>query len=233
MGVELSAGRPRPLGATFDGDGVNFAVFSEHATKVTLCLCDEQGRETFLVDLLERDGHVWHGYIAGLRPGQQYGYRVHGPYEPKQGHRFNPHKFLIDPYAKQLTGHPVWNDALYGYEVGHKNKDLSFDTRDSADFMPRSVVTNPAMTSARAGARPDTPWSETVVYEAHVKGLTAQRGDVSDRCRGQSKRGVVHSRNPHGSHHNPGLQDTMPHHPGAISQCIRIRILSPLMPRRW
>ena len=141
---QLSAGRPNPLGATFDGEGVNFAVFSQHATKVTLCLCDETGEEVYLVDLAEREGHIWHGYIAGLRPGQKYGYRVHGPYAPAEGHRFNPHKFLVDPYAKQLTGHLAWHDALYGYEIGHADGDLSFDSRDSAPYMPRCVIEDPS-----------------------------------------------------------------------------------------
>ena len=176
---QLSAGRPNPLGATFDGEGVNFAVFSQHATKVTLCLCDESGAETFLLDLVEREGHIWHGYIAGLRPGQKYGYRVHGPYAPAEGHRFNPHKFLVDPYAKQLTGHLEWHDALYGYEIGHADGDLSFDARDSAPYMPRSVVVDPAFTWGRQDQmRLDTRWSDTILYEAHVKGLTAGRDDI-------------------------------------------------------
>ncbi|WP_127558919.1 glycogen debranching protein GlgX [Nioella ostreopsis] len=176
---QLSAGRPNPLGATFDGEGVNFAVFSQHATRVTLCLCDEKGRETYLIDLAEREGHIWHGYISGLRPGQQYGYRAHGPYAPDEGHRFNPHKFLLDPYAKRIAGHPVWNDALYGYEIGHVDEDMSFDTRDSAPYMPRSVVVDPSFTWGRGERlRLDTPWNETILYEAHVKGLTAQRVDI-------------------------------------------------------
>lgn len=176
---QLTAGRPFPLGATFDGEGVNFAVFSQHATRVTLCLCDEDGNEKVLIDLAEREGHVWHGYISGLRPGQKYGYRVHGPYAPEEGHRFNHHKFLIDPYAKRLDGHVKWHDALYGYKIGHVDKDLSFDTRDSAPYMPRSVVVDPAFTWGRQErSRLDTPWSDTIIYEAHVKGLTAQRKDV-------------------------------------------------------
>ena len=97
--AQLSSGHPYPLGATFDGEGVNFAIFSQNATRVTLCLCDEKGRENRQVDLVEQEGHIWHGYLSGLQPGQQYGYRIHGPYEPEQGHRFNPHKFLIDPYS--------------------------------------------------------------------------------------------------------------------------------------
>ena len=175
---QLTAGRPYPLGASFDGEGVNFAVFSQHATRVTLCLFDDAGNESFLIDLAERDGHVWHGYISGMRPGQQYGYRVHGPYAPEEGHRFNPHKLLIDPYAKKLTGHPVWHDALYGYTIGDPQCDLSFDRRDSAPFMPRSVVVDPAFSWSESANRPRYSWSETVIYEAHVKGLTAQRSDV-------------------------------------------------------
>ncbi len=175
----LSAGRPHPFGATFDGEGVNFAVFSRHATRVVLCLCDDDGREVYLVDLAEREGHIWHGYLSGLRPGQQYGYRVHGPYAPEQGHRFNPFKLLMDPYAKALTGHLEWNDALYGYEIGHPDKDLSFDSRDSAPYMPRSVVVDPAFTWGRGERlRLDTPWSDTILYEAHVKGLTALRPEI-------------------------------------------------------
>ncbi len=176
---DLSAGRPYPLGATFDGEGVNFAVYSQNATRVVLCLCDEDGKENFLIDLAEREGHVWHGYLSGLRPGQQYGYRVHGPYAPQDGHRFNPYKLLMDPYAKALTGHLEWHDALYGYEIGHPDKDLSFDTRDSAPYMPRSVVVDPAFTWGRGEQlRLDTPWTDTILYEAHVKGLTAERSDV-------------------------------------------------------
>lgn len=178
----LSAGRPFPLGATFDGEGVNFAVFSQHATRVTLCLCDAQGNEEILIDLAERDGHVWHGYISGLRPGQQYGYRVHGPYKPEEGHRFNHHKFLVDPYAKRLKGRVKWHDALYGYRVGHRDLDLSFDRRDSAKYMPRSVVEDPAFTWGRQDRmRLDHSWNETVIYEAHVKGLTQMRSDVPHR----------------------------------------------------
>ncbi|MEL6689119.1 MAG: glycogen debranching protein GlgX [Pseudomonadota bacterium] len=180
--LQLSAGRPYPLGATFDGEGVNFAVFSQHATRVTLCLFDDEGREALLVELAERDGHVWHGYFSGMQPGQQYGYRVHGPYAPEEGHRFNPHKLLIDPYAKKLTGHLEWHDSLYGYEIGHADADLSFDTRDSAPYMPRCVVVDPAFTWGRKSAdRIARPWNETILYEAHVKGLTAGRPDVPHR----------------------------------------------------
>ncbi len=175
--ITVEAGSPNPLGATFDGGGVNFAVFSKHATRVTLCLFDDQGNENQIVTLPEREGHVWHGYIPGLSPGQQYGYRMHGPYKPEEGHRFNPYKLLIDPYAKQLTGHPVWNDALFGYKVGHAGADLTFDKRDSAPFMPRSVVVDPSFAWADHD-RPNHPLTETIIYEAHVKGLTAGRKDI-------------------------------------------------------
>ncbi|MEM1287836.1 MAG: glycogen debranching protein GlgX [Pseudomonadota bacterium] len=174
----LTAGQPNPLGATFDGEGVNFAVFSQHATSVTLCLCNQRGQEEARLSLVERDGHVWHGYVSGLRPGQKYGYRVHGPYEPASGHRFNSNKFLIDPYAKQLAGRVAWHDALHGYRVGHSAGDLSFDRRDSARYMPRSVVVDPAFTWGES-APISRPWNETIIYEAHVKGLTAQRGDIT------------------------------------------------------
>ena len=173
----IEAGTPNPLGATFDGDGVNFAVFSRHATRVTLCLFDDNGVENQIVTLPEREGHIWHGYVRGMRPGQQYGFRMHGPYKPEEGHRFNPYKLLIDPYAKRLTGHPVWHDALFGYTVGHKDADLSFDKRDSAPFMPRSVVVDPAFSWGNK-RRPDHPLHETLIYEANVKGLTAGRTDI-------------------------------------------------------
>jgi glycogen operon protein len=127
-----------PLGATWDGKGVNFALFTENATKVELCLFDEKGkREVERVVLPEYTNEIWHGYLPDLRPNQLYGYRVHGPYEPLAGHRFNPNKLLIDPYAKSLIGGLHWHDANFGYKIGHPDKDLSFDTRDNARYMPR------------------------------------------------------------------------------------------------
>jgi len=120
----MSAGRPNPIGATFDGEGVNFAVFSEHGERVELCLFDPTGaHEIARIQLLERDGDVWHIYIAGLTPGAQYGYRVHGPYAPEEGHRFNPNNLLLDPYAKRITGNIAWNDAIMGYTIGAKAED--------------------------------------------------------------------------------------------------------------
>ncbi len=175
--ISIRAGLPYPLGATFDGDGVNFAVFSQHASRMTLCLFDDAGNETLLVDLPERSGHVWHGYFPGMRPGQQYGFRAHGPYRPDEGHRFNPHKLLLDPYAKKLTGHPIWHDALFGYDVSAKALDLSKDNRDSAPYMPKCVVVDPAFSWGR-DAPPRTAWSDSIIYEAHVKGLTAGRQDI-------------------------------------------------------
>ncbi len=170
-------GRSAPLGATFDGDGVNFAVFSQNATQMTLCLFDDQGNEYLLIDLPEHDGHIWHGYVPGLRPGQHYGYRAHGPYRPDLGHRFNPHKLLLDPYAKRISGHPDWDDALMGYDTNARHGDLTFDTRNSARFMSRSIVVDP--TFSWGEDRPlRRPMSDTVFYEAHVKGLTAARKDI-------------------------------------------------------
>ncbi|MGI9402121.1 MAG: glycogen debranching protein GlgX [Rhizobiaceae bacterium] len=172
-----SRGRAAPLGATFDGDGVNFAIFSTNASRMTLCLFSEDGKtETQRIELPERDGDVWHGYVSGLRPGQMYGYRAHGPFDPMRGHRFNYNKLLIDPYAKRLSGHPVWHDALMGHLVDHGSNsldtDLVMDDRDSAPYMPRCIVEDPEF-SWREDTSLDTPVDETIVYEAHVKGMTA------------------------------------------------------------
>lgn len=172
----IDPGTPHTLGAQFDGGGVNFAVFSEHATRIELCLFSDDGqRETARIPLRERTGHVWHGRVPGLLPGQMYGLRAHGPYRPEEGHRFNPHKLLIDPYARRLTGHPRWSDALLGYNPGTKAADLTFSTRDSARFMPRCVVEDIA---PLASPRPETPLRDSVIYEAHAKGLTAQMAGV-------------------------------------------------------
>ena len=175
----MMEGRAAPLGASFDGDGVNFAVFSENATRMELCLYSDDGRvEIVRLDLPERDGDVWYGYISGLRPGQKYGYRAHGLYAPRQGHRFNPAKLLMDPYAKRLTGHPVWHDALMGYTAGSDDMDLSVDPRDNARYMPRSVVCDPSF--SWGGDRPPrTPIQQSIIYEAHVKGLTRLCTDVN------------------------------------------------------
>ncbi len=175
-------GTPFPLGATWDGLGVNFALFSAHASKVELCLFDETGeREIERIELPEFTDEVWHGYLPDARPGTLYGYRVHGPYEPEAGHRFNPNKLLLDPYAKGLTGDVRWDPAVFGYVVGED--DLSFDTRDSAPFLPRCRVVDPAFTWGRE-RRPDVPWERTILYELHVKGFTKLHPLVPERLRG-------------------------------------------------
>ncbi len=176
---QIGPGRPSPLGATVDEGGVNFAIYSRHATRVMLCLFDENGVENQIITLPEREGHVWHGYFPGMKAGQQYGVRMEGPYAPDKGHRFNPYKLLIDPYAKRLTGHPTWDSALFGYKAGHKDKDLSFDKTDSAPFMPRCVVVDPNFDWGDA-PRPNHALENSVIYEAHVKGLTAGRNDIKN-----------------------------------------------------
>jgi isoamylase len=177
-------GRPYPLGTTWDGEGVNFALYSEHAEKVELCLFDALGkRETARVALPEQTDMVWHGYLPEVRPGQLYGYRAFGPYAPEQGHRFNPHKLLLDPYGKQIQGTIQWNDAHFGYRVGHKQEDLSFDRRDDAAGMPKNRVIDSAFTWG-TDARPNIPWHKTLIYEMHVKGFTRCHPDVPAHLRG-------------------------------------------------
>jgi glycogen operon protein len=180
----LEPGSPYPLGSTFDGLGVNFAVFSAHAARVELCLFDASGkRQLASYDLPEWTDEVWHGYLPGARPGQLYGFRAHGPYAPHDGHRFNPAKLLIDPYAKKLEGPLRWTDGLHGYNVRSPRKDLSFDRRDSARAIPKSVVTHDGFDWSD-DELPRTPWPETVIYEAHVKGLTKLLKDVPPNERG-------------------------------------------------
>jgi isoamylase len=168
----LEPGAPYPMGANWDGLGVNFAVYSAHAERVELCLFDAEGRHQLArLSLPCFTGEVWHGYLPQGSPGLVYGYRVHGPYEPKSGHRFNPHKLLLDPYAKQLIGNLRWTDALFGYRTRSSHADLSFDRRDSAPAMVKAAVTGDTF-AWRDDKRPEIPWSETVIYEAHVSGLT-------------------------------------------------------------
>ena len=178
-------GRPYPLGATWDGAGVNFALFSDHATGGALCLFDpaDPSREAHRVPLVERTDQVWHVYLPEGRPGLLYGYRVDGPYEPAAGHRFNARKVLLDPYAKAIAGTIEWSDAIYGYRVGDPAADLTRDERDSAPFVPKSVVVDPAFTWG--DDRPlCTPWHLTVIYEAHAKGFTARNPAVPKELRG-------------------------------------------------
>jgi glycogen operon protein len=175
-------GHSYPLGATWDGSGVNFALFSENATGVELCLFDERGHER-RVPITERTAQVWHIYLPQARPGLRYGYRVHGPWEPAAGHRFNPSKLLLDPYARAITGTVQWSDALFGYTIGHADADLARDERDSARGMPKGVVIDSAFTWGD-DRPPRIPWSETVIYEMHVKGFTARHPDVAKDERG-------------------------------------------------
>ncbi len=186
-------GRPFPLGATWDGLGVNFALFSANATKVELCLFDIEGkRELERIELPEYTDEVWHGYLPGVRPGTVYGYRVHGPYEPDAGHRFNPNKLLIDPYAKQLVGSLAWGPELFGYVLDSPDKDKSFDTRDSARLVPKSRVIDPAFTWGEE-RRPRVPWERTITYEMHVKGFTKLNTHIAEAERGTFA-GLAHPR---------------------------------------
>ncbi len=183
--MRLTAGSSSRLGACWDGRGTNFALFSANAQKVELCLFDSQGRrELERVELPERSEEVWHGYLNDISPGQLYGYRVHGPYEPEHGHRFNPNKLLIDPYAKRLAGRLVWSDAHFGFRIGSAREDLSFDRRDNARGVPKSVVIDETFNWGRREMRPGIPWEDTFIYEAHVKGLTQLRQDVPSHLRG-------------------------------------------------
>jgi isoamylase len=180
----LWKGHYYPLGATWTGQGVNFALFSEHATGVELCLFNKLGEpESARVRLTERTDHTWHGFLPEARPGQLYGYRVEGPYEPEQGHRFNSNKLLLDPYAKAIAGSPEWRDEMFAYVIGDEKADLSFDTRDNAVFMPKAVVVDTAF-SWSDDHRPRRPLHETVIYEVHVKGLSKLWNALPENLRG-------------------------------------------------
>src|SRR5438876_206426 len=176
-------GRPYPLGATWDGAGVNVALFSEHATKVELCLFDnpKATAESARFELKEHTDLVWHCYLPDALPGQLYGYRLHGPHDPAKGHRFNPHKVVLDPYAKMIGRDATWDDSLFGYTIGQD--DTSFDERDSAPFAPLAAVIDTAFTWGD-DRPPRTPWPKTVIYEMHVKGYTKLHPGVPDKLRG-------------------------------------------------
>jgi isoamylase len=176
-------GHPYPLGATWDGQGTNFALFSENAEGVELCLFDapDAAEETARIEVREHIDQVWHVYLPDVRPGQLYGYRVHGPYAPREGHRFNPSKLLIDPYAKVLSGRVKWDFALFGYD-GNESDDRAC-TANSAGFMPKSVVVDTAF-SWGEDRPPRTPWNRTVIYETHVRGMTMRHPDVPEHLRG-------------------------------------------------
>jgi glycogen operon protein len=178
-------GRPYPLGATWDGEGVNFALFSENATGVDLCLFDSehQEQESHRLPLDECTDQVWHVYLPEVRPGQLYGYRVHGPYDPPTGHRFNPSKLLIDPYAKAFTGIVKWADAMFGYRVGQAKEDLLMDERNNAGNVPKCVVVDQAFSWGHDRLL-QIPWAQTVIYEVHVKGFTMNHPDVPEHLQG-------------------------------------------------
>ena len=177
-------GRPYPLGATWDGEGVNFALFSEHAEGVELCLYDPDAHQPEArVQMREKTHQVWHCYLPEARPGLRYGYRVHGPYAPEQGHRFNPNKLLLDPYAKSIRGELKWSNQHFGYRIGSPRADLSIDRRNNAAQMLRCEVIDPAF-SWGDDRPPRTPWGETVIYELHVKGFTRTHPDIPENLRG-------------------------------------------------
>jgi glycogen operon protein len=181
---QLTRGAPYPLGATWDGLGTNFAVFSAHAERMDLCIFDPSGRRQIAeLTLPECTDEVWHGYLPNARTGLIYGYRAHGPYTPQHGHRFNPNKLLLDPYARRIAGPLRWSDALFGYRVNSPRSDLSFDRRDSAPGMLKAIVADDVFDWGDDRA-PNVPWSSTVIYEAHVRGLTALREDIRQNERG-------------------------------------------------
>jgi glycogen operon protein len=183
--LEVYPGVAYPIGATWDGEGVNFALYSENATAVELCLFDSprDEKEAVKIKILERSHQIWHAYIPGLQPGQLYGYRVHGPYEPQNGHRFNPNKLLIDPYAKAIAGKIEWDDALFGYIVNDEATDLSFSEVDSAPFLPKCVVSDTRF-DWEDDKRPNIPYHETIIYETHVRGFTKLHPDIPEDIRG-------------------------------------------------
>ena len=176
-------GTPQPPGAHWDGHGVNFALFSAHAERVELCLFDAAGEHEVERIELEASDHFWHGYLPGCGPGTVYGYRVHGPYQPAEGHRFNPNKLLLDPYARSLLGHLQWDDSVYGYTPGDTDQDLSFDSRDSAAFVPKSIVVDESF-DWRNDLPPRIPWARTIIYETHVRGITQLNRAVAEVERG-------------------------------------------------
>ena len=181
--MRLWPGKAFPLGPKWDGEGTNFSLFSEHADTVELCLFDEGERET-RYELKERTAFNWHGYLPGVGPGQRYGYRVHGPWAPEQGHRFNPHKLLIDPYAKAIEGPVLWDRGnTLPYVPGGEDADLELDDEDDAAAIPKSIVIDESF-DWEGDRHLETPWHDTVIYEVHVKGFTKQLAGVREDLRG-------------------------------------------------
>ena len=179
-------GKKYPLGATYDGKGVNFALFSANAQKVELCLFDKDGKEEQIRYLIDKnDNNIWHIYLPNVRPGQVYGYRVYGPYQPSLGKRFNPNKLLLDPYAKKIIGKLIWNKAIFGYDIDSPDKDLSFSTLDSAPYVPKSVVVDNKKFNWHDNNFKSVPSAQTIIYELHVKGFSKLHPKVKDSSRGK------------------------------------------------
>ncbi|MGA3299990.1 MAG: glycogen debranching protein GlgX, partial [Candidatus Acidiferrales bacterium] len=182
--TKIQEGLPYPRGGTWDGKGTNFAVFSANATKVEVCIFDKTGaQELDRIELPEYTDQIWHGYLADIRPNTVYGYRVHGPYAPDAGHRFNPNKLLLDPYACAHLGELKWNPAVYGYKM-ESGDDTTFDERDSAPFMPKCIVVDPGFDWKGQPLHRQVPWDNTIIYETHVKGFTKLHPGVPQRLRG-------------------------------------------------
>src|ERR1700729_3532444 len=182
--VAIQEGLPHPRGASWDGKGTNFALFSAHATKVEVCIFDDNGEnELERIELPEYTNQIFHGYLPDVRPGTVYGYRVHGPYEPENGHRFNPNKLLLDPYAVAHVGELKWDPAVFGYNM-ESGDDTTFDERDSAPFMPKCVVVDPGFDWKGQPLHRQIPWDNTIIYETHVKGFTKLHPGVPQRLRG-------------------------------------------------
>ncbi len=184
--MRIWPGQPYPLGATWDGQGVNFAIFSQHATAIDLCLFTnaDDAHESARVPMREQTDQVWHCYLPDVRPGQLYGYRAHGPYAPTLGHRFNPAQLLIDPYTKAVSGTIKWSNALFGYNVDSPRQDLDIDTHNSAGDLPKCVVVDSAFTWGN-DQPPRIPWNRTMIYECHVRGMTIRHPDVPEQLRGK------------------------------------------------
>src|SRR5436190_13772734 len=181
-------GNPYPLGATWTGVGVNFAIFSAHATRVELCLFDRPDamKESERIPPHEQTDMVWHAFLPDARPNQLYGYRLYGPYDPAAGHRFNPNKVVMDPYAKSVARTVRWADEMFGYTIGHADADLAMDPRDNAEFAPLAAVVDPAFTWGD-DRPPQTPWHNTVIYEMHVRGANSalSRGSIARSARSE------------------------------------------------
>ncbi len=185
MDLKVYPGTPYPLGATWDGNGVNFALFAQNATDVDLCLFNstEDQTETHRIKMFERSHQIWHAYLPDIKPGQLYGYRVHGTFDPNNGHRFNPNKLLLDPYAKAISGTIKWHNSLFGYQMGHEDADLSFNDEDSAPYIPKAVVIDPNF-DWEGDTAPKYPYFQSIIYETHVKGFTKMHPEIPEEIRG-------------------------------------------------